>query len=307
MEKKMNNLSKESDVSDSNSYDFSTSEESLNSEKSTNVFVLGENNLDERLRRSNPFGDEEDMQMFLKFYYDADGFEDEEDPISYFKNNFKPVGGDERSNNLSLQESTRRHNNNSNQVSNSSLKKSRNGEKIIPSVSENRLAFLLQVPHLIGDALNSGNEMAIRAVIENSCLENCLFKTTALQKEVVGRHHIIQMYLAILSSIPDVISMVKAPALDHRVISVKTNFYGTKIPSTDDSGSFYWDYLKHGKDGQNKFPDAHMLNQQMLSAGKKVSFFSKSYMYLIMNSEMTAIEKFICFTRSVKVFEARGF
>lgn len=92
---------------------------------------------------------------------------------------------------------------------------------------ESRISYLTQVFSLLRAAINSGNEDQIEAIINESCVADCKFKTPALPVEVRGREFISRAYISVLRLHPDIILMETAPTVvDHRVITSATTMIG---------------------------------------------------------------------------------
>jgi hypothetical protein len=167
--------------------------------------------------------------------------------------------------------------------------------------SEFRLDVLLRVPKAITYCINSGDNEGLVGIIEEAFLPNCIIKTPALSKELVGRNHIIEFFLAISRSIPDFFTLVEDPFLNLRVISTLSKSFGTRINS--DRSEYLFNHLKHGRDDSNNYLEARKKARELIKEGQPIRFCSKSYVHLILNKEMTHVEKFVVARKSLRIFD----
>jgi hypothetical protein len=94
---------------------------------------------------------------------------------------------------------------------------------------------------------------------------------------------------------------VKESTLNFRVITTLFKNYGTRV-STDQSDYLY-DFVKHGRDDANVYIEAREKTNSMMKEGHPVRFYSESYLHLIMNKEMTHVEKFVIAFKSISILD----
>lgn len=178
--------------------------------------------------------------------------------------------------------------------------------KIGPSEGESRVSYLTRMFTLLRGAVNAGNEEQIEAIINESCLPDCVFKTPALSTEVRGRDLIFRAYVSMLRLHPDIIMMETAPpAIDHRVITTATTLMGTRV-GNDAGNEFLYNFATHGVDPRMKFAEVRTAVLALIDAGKPISFRMKTYVHLVLNAEMTHVAKWLVVYRYVTVSEAKN-
>jgi hypothetical protein len=59
--------------------------------------------------------------------------------------------------------------------------------------------------------------------------------------------------------------------------------------------------MKHGQPKEKAFVEAKEKYEHLVREGKPVAFSSKSFLHLILNKEMTHVEKFVVARKSLKI------
>jgi hypothetical protein len=166
-----------------------------------------------------------------------------------------------------------------------------------------RVRDLVSFPAKLSRYLNSGDDERLKGLIYDACTEDCKFKTPAMPKEVKGRDVIVECFLALSRSIPDYIMQFRAPSTLKRVIMASFESSGTRV--VHDAAEYLFDHLQYGRNDNVSFVRAQQLVQAIEASGKHAFFRGKSVMHLIVNEEMTHIEKIIVIRKSIAVMPAK--
>jgi hypothetical protein len=164
---------------------------------------------------------------------------------------------------------------------------------------ETRLAYLIRSPLIISKLINSGDLVGLKELIEDICLPECSLKTSATQVELVGREYVIKFFIALNQGIPDYVAMTTSTTLNFRVVSALVRSFGTKVITTSEDSLY--DHMKHGQPKEKAFVEAKEKYEHLVREGKPVAFSSKSFLHLILNKEMTHVEKFVVARKSLKI------
>lgn len=166
-----------------------------------------------------------------------------------------------------------------------------------------RVRSLINFPADLSRYLNSGDETKMRELIFDKCCEDCKFKTAAMPKEAVGREVIVECFLALTRSMPDYIMQFRTPTTHKRVIMASFESSGTRV--VHDAAEHLFDHLQYGRDDNVSFVRAQQLVRVIEASGKRACFRGKSVMHLIVNNDMTHIEKIIIIRKSIVVMPAK--
>jgi hypothetical protein len=175
------------------------------------------------------------------------------------------------------------------------------GSESLDGISGSRLDTLLQVPAAIAMCINSGDEIGLMGIIEEAFLPDCVVKTPALSKELVGRQHLKEYFFSINRAVPDFVCIVSESTLNFRVISASFKNFGTRVAS--DKSDYLYDYVKHGRDHNNLFVEARDKSNALIKEGSVVRFCSRSFMHLILNKDMTHVEKYVAVRKALNILD----
>lgn len=173
---------------------------------------------------------------------------------------------------------------------------------IITPEQRKRLKHLLEVPFLLAKFINSGDEEGLKTLIHDVCIENCRCKSPSLAMELIGRDYIIEHFAALTRSFPDYVMQFKPPTVRQRTISAALSSCGTRV--LVDPKSYLFDHLKYGRAESVSFTRARKLVEAIESSGKRASFKAKSLLHLIVNKEMTHIERWVSLRKSMEISPA---
>ncbi len=165
-----------------------------------------------------------------------------------------------------------------------------------------RLAYLIQLPMLITQAVNSADMQKLSKIVDSAFLPNCAVRSNALPADISGREHVVEFYTAINRMIPDFILRILPPTINHRVITARMFADGTSYKK-DDPSDYLFNHLKHRQNDGGQFQEASEKRISLIEQGKPVGFKSKALMHLILNEEMTHVEKFVNISKEVEISE----
>lgn len=96
---------------------------------------------------------------------------------------------------------------------------------------------LLSVPAAIFQAFNAGDFTKVRDLIVQYTTPTCTLKTPALEKEIIGRDNIIQLFRAKYETYPDAVWVAKKCKinLDKSYVYCRLYFAGTRMPTASDN------------------------------------------------------------------------
>lgn len=164
-----------------------------------------------------------------------------------------------------------------------------------------RMSFCTKLPIYITEFVNSGDEESIKQLIQEAFLPDCKMKTSALARDLVGRQYVQDFLLALIQDFPDFIMVALRPEVNARVVTTYLSCYGTRVKSSP--YQYLYDHLKFGRDESGTFVKQSYDYRSLLKEGKPIGFKQDTVMHLIMNKELTHVEKFVTQRRLVNVFE----
>lgn len=176
----------------------------------------------------------------------------------------------------------------------------------VPSVTpeqRKRIKYLIQVPSLVAKYVNSGDDERLKALIYDVCVEDCRCKSSSMSAELVGRDYILEHFGSLTRSCPDYVMQYKPPTVHRRTISAALSSCGTRVIA--DPKSYLFDHLKYGRTDNVAFVRARKLMEAIEASGKRAAFKAKSIVHLVVNKEMTHIERWIALRKSVEISPAR--
>jgi hypothetical protein len=178
-----------------------------------------------------------------------------------------------------------------------------------PTTSESRLEYLCRFPELLQAAINSSNLEMLRYILDESVTED-LLTTIDNMYDCRGREKWYLQSVAILNSVPDFYVAFTKPMLFRRCICMKQYCYGTTGVLTGLNSSPQTDYLWNPfkaipfEKMDERMKEYKVLYDKCMSEGKLVRFVKRSFLFLILNEEMTHIEQRVAHCESFELFEA---
>lgn len=165
-----------------------------------------------------------------------------------------------------------------------------------------RLNFLMTVPVLTGQYMNSSNEEALKTMLISACEPFCvLISPTTGGKIVSGPENIANFFTAIPSAVPDYVTTSRRPNLSHRVISTVHATSSTHYANLPSMAMI--NFLQTDIDADPSFIAARDTGLSLMRAGKSVRMVSQSVCHLVLNKERTHIEKIMFVKKQVSVCE----
>ena len=174
------------------------------------------------------------------------------------------------------------------------------------TISNERLTQLMTFPTLFQDCINSADLHRLRLLMVEYCIENLSFQPPGLPTPLIGHENIIAYYrLLLFDYMTDLVVLSKPCKRYKRIISCEASLIGSFQPSNGYTPS-YPDHINSFKssDLDPIITQANMLKYQQLEAqNKPIVIKLKYYKHIILNKELTAIEKIITFPRGLEVEE----
>ena len=177
---------------------------------------------------------------------------------------------------------------------------------ISSTISNERLTQLMTFPTLFQDCINSADLHRLRLLMVEYCTEDLSFQPPGLPTPITGHENIIAYYrLLLYQYMTDLVIFSKPCKRYKRIISCEASLIGSFQPSNGYTSS-YPDHINSFKssDLDPIITQANMLKYQQLEAqNKPIVIKLKYYKHVILNKELTAIEKIITFPRGLEVEE----
>ena len=174
------------------------------------------------------------------------------------------------------------------------------------TISNERLTQLMTFPTLFQDCINSADLHRLRFLMVEYCTEDLSFQPPGLPTPIIGHENIIAYYrLLLYQYMTDLVVLSKPCKRYKRIISCEASLIGSFQPSNGYTPS-YPDHINSFKssDLDPIITQANMLKYQQLEAqNKPIVIKLKYYKHIILNKQLTAIEKIITFPRGLEVEE----
>lgn len=169
--------------------------------------------------------------------------------------------------------------------------------------AEKRLRFLMTVPGLMIQHMNSMNEEALKSLLSDACDPFCVLITPAAGgREVSGAVNIATILSSYASVMPDYVSTVRRSSISHRVISSVLTVSCTHLVNMPSMAMI--NYLQTGAEADPSFIEARDAGLQMMRAGKSVRMHTRSVLHMVLNKARSHIERIINIKKKVSVCEA---
>ena len=166
-------------------------------------------------------------------------------------------------------------------------------------VFEQRIKHLMKFPQRQQQVLNSGNsDEELEALFTDCCTENVVLEPPSSKfPRIVGRANAVKFVAGFYRSMPDLLIICEACKRYKRVITSKTFADGTFIGGLENNP------FKTDKRDPLISDEAYAKYNQLEAEGKPMLMRSKNYMYMVLNKEMTHIEKIITVNIGREVYE----
>lgn len=164
---------------------------------------------------------------------------------------------------------------------------------------------LISFPITLFQAFNGGDFKRVRDLISENTTRGCTLKTPALETEVVGNTHIIDLFSALSEAHPDAVFVAKKVKFNEELseLSCRIYFAGTRVSSSlrslDITGTFAEHLFKRPGSSLTDEMNISLLTSQEISAMKELerkslnlSVFGKGKMALLVDAETEKITRF---------------
>jgi len=168
-------------------------------------------------------------------------------------------------------------------------------KKTLPKNSA-RVEHLLTVPHKMTIYLMEGDMSGFHDLIYESFTPDCVFICEATPGGPrVGRDKLIDFYIGISKSFPDLVTFGKNPKLHKHIVTIFQFFFGTRTTHHEKR-------LKQILRGHSEIFDVEKeVLSQLREASKLAQYRAQSYGHFVMNEAMTHFEKLIITIKSIDV------
>ena len=158
----------------------------------------------------------------------------------------------------------------------------------ITTYNNARINHLMRFSESLQLALNAGNFDLSRRLFTDACMGNVEL-TTPTGPRVEGIVNAINYLENMYNTMPDMVLVIKPAKRYHRVLFSKLYADGTLMGT----------HLTSAPTMPTQLPPAiYEQYKYLASAGKPILIRSKSYLYIVLNKDMTHIERFVVVNRS---------
>ena len=162
-------------------------------------------------------------------------------------------------------------------------------------ILSDRVTYLLKFPQLYQEALNSGDSNKLVLLFTDCCTPNFTFQPPSLG-EVVGVEGTANYFWTLFVSMPDLVFSHTPTKRFKRVISCKVHTDGTMCNMVDSVNPF-----KSPLSDPLLTRELHDKYTELKATGQPIYLRSTHAMHLILNVEMTHIEKIIHYRRGINI------
>lgn len=162
-------------------------------------------------------------------------------------------------------------------------------------ILSDRVTYLLKFPQLYQEALNSGDSNKLVLLFTDCCTPNFTFQPPSLG-EVVGAEGTANYFFSLFCSMPDLVFSHTPTKRFKRVISCKVHTDGTMCNMDDSVNPF-----KSPLSDPLLTRELHDKYAELKATGQPIYLRSTHAMHLILNVEMTHIEKIIHYRRGIDI------
>ena len=149
---------------------------------------------------------------------------------------------------------------------------------------------LLRTPKLLADAFNTGDIDTIRAIVESTCIADCVLDTSALPTGgVKGRNHIVDLFEALMYVLPDTLMVTRPAKIRNGVITSKFIFSATVSQPISHPKDYLFDTSKYGSKYADDSKESNMLISQMIVDCGAAQIDCKAVMALTLDPSHTSI------------------
>jgi hypothetical protein len=162
---------------------------------------------------------------------------------------------------------------------------------------------LMEVPKLLASLFNMGDLNELTKVIETFFLPNCTLLTSAMRFEEVGRHKIIELWHSVSRSMPDMIFIINKVTFDKDMGMITANCHFTGTKRFSDPLEYLYNTSLFGPPGSiDPILRQKALNVQ--NSGGHYQVFAKAKWHVILNADLTKIQKLIVVQKMYDIREA---
>ena len=162
-----------------------------------------------------------------------------------------------------------------------------------------RVAYLMKFPLFFQQAINSSDVEKLHDLCMDCCTQDLIVQPPTIS-EMTGIHASLDYFLSINKVLPDLVLKHRATKRYKRMISCKFCLDGTFFDGQEEFPDKY-NIFTQGPIDPLVTPEMRAMYQSYKAAGRPMHIRSHSTMFMILNNEMTRIEKIIFYRRGLTV------
>jgi hypothetical protein len=160
--------------------------------------------------------------------------------------------------------------------------------------ADERQKYLLSAPRLIQKCFNTGNFDKMKEILDDIFLEDCSLQTPSMLREEYGKNRIVDMFVSLANSFPDMVLNSKKSSLNVRKKFISLNVEGSGTKRFTDKDEHLFNIFLQQSDSAEKPDDDLMQRVQSIEAsGGHYRLYGKSIWYFILTSDMLSVKKLV--------------